>query len=447
MNIFPISRLPLAVLWLTAGLLLSLPGTAQAITPQQITSPGGIKAWFVADTTIPILTIKFAFRGGAALDPAGKEGLSNLVSGLLDEGAGEIDSKTFQQTLSDLAIGLSFDSGRDEFGGQLRTLVRNQETAFRLLRLALTEPRFDAEPVERIRAQILVSLKQSLEDAHTIGNRALFETLYPDHVYGRPADGTPESMQGVTVDDMRDFVKNRLARDNLIIGVVGDITAAELGRRLDEIFGALPAVASSWQIDDVDPVSRGQTIVIDRDVPQSSILVAEKGLKRDDPDFYAAYVMNHMFGGGSFTSRLYAEIREKRGLVYSVGTGLYPFDHSALILGSAGTANERAHETLSVLKAEWGKMATADVSANELDDAKTFLTGSYPLRFSSSGRIASMLVGLQVANLGIDYMQKRNGYIEAVTMDDIKRVAKRLLIPDNLVIVVVGRPDGILSTN
>lgn len=436
-----------ATLVLTIGLLLGFNNLAGAVTAQQVISPGGIKAWFVPDTTNPILTIKFTFRGGAALDPAGKEGLSNVVSGLLDEGAGDIDSKTFQQTLEDLAIRLSFSSSRDEFSGQLRTLVRNQKTAFNLLRLAMTQPRFDAEPVERIRAQIMVGLKRSLEDPHAIASRTLFKTLYPNHVYGRPSDGTPETVENLTVDDLRGFVKNRLAKDNLIIGVVGDITATELARQLDLIFGALPPLAASWKIDDVEPVSKGQTIVIDRDIPQSSILVAEKGLMRSDPDFYAAYVMNHMFGGGSFTSRLYAEIREKRGLVYSVGTGIYPFDYSSLILGSAGTANKRAHETLSVMKAEWQKMAKEGATQTELDDAKTYLTGSYPLRFSSSGRIGSMLVGMQAAELGIDYMQKRNGYIEAVTLADIKRVAARLLIADNLITVVVGRPDGITSTN
>ena len=439
--------LPFAALALIIGLFISLAQPASAVTVQQVVSPGGIKAWFVADTTNPILTLKFTFRGGAALDPTGKEGISNLVSGLLDEGAGDIDSKAFQQTLEDLAIRLSFDSGRDEFSGQLRTLTRNQDMAFKLLRLALTEPRFDAEPVEQIRAQILVGLKRSLEDPHSIANRTLFKTLYPNHVYGRPSDGTAETVAKLTTDDLRQFVKDRLAKDNLIIGVVGDISAAELGRQLDQIFGALPQTASSWKIDNVEPTSKGQTIVIDRDIPQSSILVAAKGIMRSDPDFYAAYVLNHMFGGGSFTSRLYSEIREKRGLVYSVGTGLYPFDHSSLILGSAGTANERAHETLSVLKAEWEKMATEGVTQKELNDAKTYLTGSYPLRFSSSGRIASMLVGMQVANLNIDYMEKRNSYIEAVQLEDIKRVAERLLITENLVTVVVGRPNGITSTN
>lgn len=442
---FPIVRNALVVATFSLFTLFAI--AAHAITAERVISPGGIEAWFVPDHTNPIVTIKFAFRGGAALDPAGKEGLSNLASGLMDEGAGDLDSNTFQQTLEDLAIRLRFNSSRDEFGGNFQTLVSNQDMAFKLLRLALTSPRFDSDPVERIRSQIISGLKREQEDPHAIASRTLFKTLYASHPYGRPTDGTPETVAGLTDEDLRTFVTSRLAKDNLIIGVVGDISRDELGRRLDEAFGDLPEKAISWDIAKVDPDPAGQVIVIDHDVPQSSILVAEKGLMRDDPDFYTAFVLNHMFGGGSFTSRLYSEIREKRGLVYSVGTGLYPFDHSALILGSAGTANKRAHETLSVMKAEWDKMATGDVTQEELDDAKTYLTGSFPLRFSSSDSIASMLVGMQLSNLGLDYLEKRNSLIEAVTLADIRRVAAKLLDSKRLVTVVVGRPEGIVSTN
>ena len=426
---------------------LITPPSAEAVTAQQVTSPGGIKAWFVSDHTNPILTIKFSFRGGAALDPVGKVGLANMVAGLLDEGAGDLKSRDFQQKLEDLAINLNYSSGRDEFSGSLKTLVRNQDLAFKLLHLSLTNPRFDKQPIERIRSQILVGLKQKLENPHAIASQKLFKTLYPNHVYGRPTDGTISTVTGLNINDLRTFVQNRLAKNNLIIGVVGDITPIELGKHLDAIFGKLPAKAASWKIQKIDPVSKGQVIVIDRDIPQSSILVAEKGVMRDDPDFYAAYVLNHILGGGSFTSRLYAEIREKRGLVYSISTRLYPFENSTLILGSAGTANKRAHETLSVIKAEWDRMAIGGIRQEELRDAKTYLTGSFPLRFSSSNQIASMLVGMQTANLPIDYLQTRNGIIEAISHSDIARVAAKMLKSENLVTVVVGRPDGIKSSN
>ena len=428
-------------------LILNTSPSVKAVTAQQVTSPNGIKAWFIPDHTNPILTVKFSFRGGAALDPVGKEGLANLVSGLLDEGAGDFDSKEFQQILEDLAISLSYSSGRDEFGGSMKTLVRNKDMAFKLLYLSLTNPRFDKEPVARMRSQTLAGLKQKLEDSHAIASRRLFKTLYPNHVYGRPTNGTISTVTDLKIDDLKVFVHQRLAKNNLIIGVVGDITATELGKRLDATFGKLPAKATPWEVAKVDPVSKGQVIVIDRDIPQSSILFASKGVMRDDPDFYTAYVLNHMFGGGSFTSRLYTEIRKKRGLVYSIGTGLYPFDNSALILGSAGTANKRAHETLSIIKSEWDKMAKGDVGQRELDDAKAYLTGSFPLRFSSSSQIASILVSLQTASLPINYLQTRNSLIEAITRKNISRVAAKMLKSETLVTIVVGRPEGIENTN
>jgi zinc protease len=425
----------------------ALKNHAFALNVQSVVSPGGITAWLVRDTTNPIITVNLTFRGGTALDPVGKEGLANLVSGLIDEGAGDLDSQAFQQTLEDLAIKLRFSASKDTFGGRLQTLVKNKETAFDLLRLALSEPRFDANPVEKIRQQILVGLKRDQEDPHSIGARKLFETLFPNHPYGRPSDGTIDTVRALTTDDMKGFMKRRIGRDNLVVGVVGDISVTELGTLLDKTFGKLPKSSAPWNIPDVTPAKPGRTIVINKAVPQSAIQFAQQGLKREDPDFYAAYVMNHIFGAGSFTSRLYEEVREKRGLVYSVGTSLYPFDAGALIFGSAGTANERAGETISVLKEQWIKMATEGANKKELDDSKTFLTGSFPLRFSSSGRIASILVGMQLSDLGIDYLDKRNSFINAVTLDDIKRVAAKLLNYKNLVTVIVGEPKGVNNTN
>lgn len=437
---------PLAAAFLAAMIGL-LPGPADAVDVTPVVSPGGITAWLVRDPRNPIINLRFAFRGGAALDPAGKEGLASMVAGLLDEGAGTFDSKAFRRVLEDKAIRLGFDAGKDSFGGHLETLTRNRDEAFMLLKLALTKPRFDAEPVGRIRTQILVGLKQEAEDPHALANRTLMKTLFGGHPYGRPTDGTEASVKSINVDDMRAFVTRRLGRDNLVIGAVGDISPEQLGRLIDDTFGALPARAAPWSVPEVTPALAGKTIVVDKNVPQSAIVFADKGLKRDDPDFYGAYVLNHIFGGGGFTARLYSEVREKRGLAYSVYTSLYPFDATAITLGGAGTANARVGETLKVLRDEWGRMAATGVGDKELRDAKTYLTGAFPLRFSSSGRIARMLVGMQISHLGIDYLDKRNALIEAVSRDDIHRLAKKLLDDKRLTMVVVGRPEGVETTN
>lgn len=436
-------RLVGAAAFLLVGVFALVP--ARAIEIQRVVSPGGVEAWLVEDHTNPIIAVRFAFDGGAALDPDGREGLAEMVSSLLDEGAGDLDSQAFQRRLEDLAVRLRFDAGRDTFGGHLKTLTKNRDAAFDLLRLALTAPRFDDEPVARIRNQILAGLRRELENPSTIASRTLLRALFPDHPYGRPVGGTPESIAAITTGGLKRFVEKRLARANVAIGVVGDITPKVLAGLLDSTFGGLPERAAPGRVAETKPALSNELIVVTKPVPQSAIVFGQEGIKRDDPDFYAAYVMNYVLGGGGFTSRLYGEVREKRGLAYSVYSSLYPLDHAALILGGAGTANARVAETLSVVREEWRRLAAGGLTEKELADAKTYLTGSFPLRFTSSGRIASMLVGMQRDNLGIDYLERRNSYIEAVSLDDVNRVARRILHADRLIVVVVGEPDGVTS--
>ncbi|MGI9498969.1 MAG: M16 family metallopeptidase [Geminicoccaceae bacterium] len=406
---------------------------------EHVVSEGGIEAYLISEPSIPFMSLSMRFAGGAVSDPEGREGVANLVSGLLDEGAGDLDSQAFQTELEDLAIRLSFSAGRDSFAGDLKTLTENRERAFELLRLALNEPRFDDEPVDRIRSQIQASLRRRLDDPDRLASRAWFERAFDEHVYARPVEGTIESVAAITTDDLRSFVKNRLARGNLLIGVAGDITAAELGPLLDHAFGALPAAAQPLEHDQIEPAESG-IAVIRQDVPQSKVLFGQKGLKREDPDFYAAYVANHILGGGGFTSRLTKEIREARGLAYSVYSYLYPTEFAPIWLGGLGTSNASVAQALELVHQEVRRMAEGDIGDQELADAKTYLTGSFPLRLTSNDRIAGLLVSMQVNDLGLDYLDKRNGFIEAVTLDDLKRVAARLYHPENLLTVVVGDP-------
>ena len=428
-----------------AAALIVLATPALAIEVQRVLSPGGVEAWLVSDRTNPIISVSLAFRGGAALDPAGKEGLANMVSGLIDEGAGDLDSQAFQGRLEDLAAHLSFDAGRDYFNGSLRTLTENRDAAFRLLTLALTKPRFDDEPVARIRGQIQARLRRDSEDPDAIARRTLSGTMFPGHPYGRPLRGNKESVAAIGVDDLKRFVKGRLARDNLVIGVVGDIIAAELAPLLDSVFGELPTTSAPARVADTTAKANGATIVVRKPVPQSAVLFSQVGLKRDDPDYYKATVVNHILGGGGFTSRLYDQVREKRGLAYSVYSALYSLNHAALIVGAAGTANQSVSETLILIRKLWREMGLNGVTEKELADAKTYITGSFPLRFTSSEGIAATLIGMQLENLGIDYLERRNSYIEAVTLEGANRVAGRLFDADALTVFVVGEPVGVVT--
>lgn len=425
--------------------LLVFVAPARAVEVQKVTGESGLTAWLVEDHTNPIISVKFAWRGGAATDPDGKAGLANLVSGLLDEGAGELDSQAFQRALEEHSVSLGFEAGKDSFGGQLTMLTEKADEAWTLLAMALSEARFDPEPVERIRGQILAGLRQKAEDPDTIAGLTLFEILFPGHPYANPTEGTIESVSGLTRDDLVGFVERRLARDNLVIGVVGDITPTALAAAIDRVFGPLPATAGGQAVADVEPPRTGSLNVVRKAVPQSSILFAQPGPDRQHEDFYALYVLNHVLGGGGFTARLYNEVREKRGLAYSVYSYLAPYDRTAIIAGGAGTANPRVAETVEIIRAEWARIAEQGISAEELADAKRYLTGSYPLRFTSSGRIADMLVGLQLDGFGPDYFDIRNDLIEAVTLDQVNAAAKRWLDPDSLTFVIVGEPDGVVD--
>jgi zinc protease len=428
--------------------VLAAPERAAAVVKvQRVTSPGGIVAWLVEDHFVPVVAVKIAFRGGRAVEPDGKEGLAEMVSALQDEGAGELDSQAFQKRLQDLAIGLSFQAGRDIYGGSLKTLTENLDAAFELLRLALTAPRFDAEPVRRIRGQLLAILAREAEDPDVIAGRTFSRAIFPEHAYGREPKGTPETLNGITADDLRGFVARHLARDNLVIGVTGDIDAATLAPLLDATFGGLPEAARVPPLAEATPVAAGRVQVVEKAIPQAVVVFGHAGLKRDDPDYIPAYVLNYILGGGGFTSRLVEEVREKRGLAYSVYSYLQPMDRAALIIGGVATANARVGQSIELIRAEWRRMRDSGPTAEELDSAKTYLTGSYPLRFTKTDRIAAILVGMQLDRLGIDYIERRNGLIEAVTLAGVRRVANRLLDPDALSFTVVGQPEDLTAGN
>jgi len=419
-------RVPAAGLLIGAVMSLALADApARAATIQDITSPSGLKAWLVEDYTVPVVTMNFAFRGGTAQDVEGKGGLANLMSGLLDEGAGELDSRAFQAKLEDLNVNLSFDAGRDAFYGNLRTLQQNADQAFELVRLAVTEPRFDPEPVERIRGQVLASLRQAETNPNEMVGRLWSEALFGAHPYGRPSEGTVESVSAITAEDLREFHRRTISRGNLHIVIVGAIDREAAGAALDKMFGALPAEPELAPIPEITPaveVTRHQEL----SVPQTAIRLGGVGLKRDDPDFIAAYVADQMLGGGSFSSRLYKAIREDRGLAYSVGTGLVPYDHSGAIVAATSVDAVNARTAVQIMLDEIKRFAEEGPTEAELAAAKDYLIGNFALRFDSSQKIARNLLQFQVDNLGIDYLDRRNDLVRAVTIEDIRRVAKRL---------------------
>jgi zinc protease len=404
---------------------------------RHLISPGGIEAWFVQDATVPLIAMEYAFGGGAAQDPAGKPGVGNMVADLLDEGSGDLDSRTFHERLDRRAIELSFSSSRDSFRGSLRMLKDSRDEAFGLLRMALTSPHFDSVDVERIRAQVLSGLRRETSNPGSLANRKFLSLSFRDHPYGRPANGTLESVPAIQIADLKDYVRRVLAKDTLKVAVVGDVDAATLGKLLDQTFGALPAKSELTPIADIEASRPPQRFFIPLEVPQTVVTFGGPGIRRDDPKFMAAYVVNHILGGGS-SSRLYREVREKRGLAYSVSEYLLWMGHSALFVGNTGTRADRAGESVDAIEKEVRRMAEEGPTQQELDEAKSYLKGSQMLALDTSSKLASALLQYQIDKLGIDYIERRNSIVDAVTLDDARQAAKRLW-GQGLTTVIVGR--------
>ena len=423
----------LAVAFVTMPAILS---ARAAVDIQEVKSDSGVTAWLVEDYTVPIVTVRFSFKGGSTQDPAGKEGLANLMTGLFDEGAGDLDSDAFQERLDEVGAEMRFSATRDSIYGEMRMLAEERENAFELLQLAVTSPRFDQEPVDRIRGQINTRIQRDMRDPNSLGMEKFAQAIYGDHPYARRSDGTIESLGSITTDDLHAFHKRIFARGKLNVAVVGAINAETLKNELDRVFGSLPRDPDLTKIDRIQP-KLGQLVNYPYDLPQATLQFVYPGLEREDPEFFPAFIMNHVLGGGTFSSRLFNEVREKRGLAYGVGSGLQTSDYAdALIIGTS-TRADRAQEALDVLRETIAKVADEGITDEELATAKTYLIGAYPINnLDSSTAVASTLLELQRDKLGIDYIDRRVGYIEGVTKQQVKDAAQRLLTADPAILVV-----------
>jgi zinc protease len=435
----------LAAAFVVAVGLSSAPAHA-AFQIQKVVSPGGIEAWLIEDHRVPLMSLDVTFRGGTALDPAGKDGLAIFTASLLDEGAGDLTAQAFQKEMADKSIALAYGADLDNFSITLKALTQFRDRAFELLTMSLTKPRFDADAVERVRNEIVTEISNNLSSPNWIARRKLAETVFAGHPYAQSPQGTIPSVRKVTVADMRRFVKDRFGRDQMLVTAAGDITPAELGPALDRIFAALPAKAAPFSLPPVTPQGAGKTVTIEKQYPQTVITMAAPGITRNDPDWYAGQIVNYTLGGGGFQSRLMEDVRgagSRKGLSYGFSSALVPYKQGGLVLAGGSTRNAAAGETLGIVKAEFAKMHENGITETELKDAKTYITGSFPLTLTSTDRLAALLMQLRTQELGIDYLDRREALINGVTFDDAKRVSARLLDPAKLTTVMVGMPQGL----
>jgi zinc protease len=435
---------------MTRGLLvlIAIVGTliatrADAIDIQEVTTPRGIKAWLVQDKTAPLVALSFSFAGGTASEPEDRKGATSLMALMLTDGAGALPAEAFKLREEDAAVSLGFSASSDRLNGSLRVLTANREQGFELLRLALTAPRFDTDMLEQRRSQAIASFNRAEQRPRAVAERTMARTMFAGHPYAQDFGDPRQSLKTIAPSDLRARAAALLRRDGLIVAAVGDIDAADLAPALDRAFGDLPVGEPPAAIPEWTPSLGPRTIVVERPVPQSAIVMAMPGVLRADPDWYAALALSQILGGGQ-QSRLFDEVRNKRGLAYSVSSGLRPMAKASLLVIAAGSANDRVAETIQVIRGEVARLREKGVDGQELADAKTQLTGALALSLDSSRAVAGLLHGLQVDGLPRTFLDHRAGLIAAVTKADVDRVARRLLRDDAITTVVVGKPLGLV---
>ncbi len=404
-----------------------------------VTSPGGVTAWLVSENFVPIIAMELAWKGGSAIEPSGKDGAGWVLGYMMNEGAGELDTTAYGTRMEDLNMEFGCNVDVDWTRCRFSTLKQTADESFDMMRMALAEPRFDQEPIDRAKNELTVNLMRQETDPRTIAWREMDRLTAPGHPYARYA--TPETVANIKRADVMKLGQELMTKDRLLVVVVGDITAEELKPRLDEVFGGLPATSSLPAVGDVAPApAPAAPVVKTLPTPQTTVLFSGPGPKRSESDFYAAYVLNYILGGGGFSSRLVDEIREQRGLTYGIGTNLSLNIHMARWTGSSSTMNDKAREVVGLIKDNIARLGAEGPTQQELDDAKAYLTGAFPLNFDSNMKIANILMGFQQDALGVDYVAKRNDYINAVTLDDLNRVAATYMKPENFTFVMVGQP-------
>jgi zinc protease len=416
---------------------------AHAMKIQELTTKAGIKVWLVEERSVPLIAMRYAFDGGNVQDPNGKEGVAHFLTGMMDEGAGNLDASAFQKRMEEIAMRMSFDATKDHLYGSFETLTENRKDAVELLKLVINKPRFDADAFERVRGQINSSLIAKSRNPDSVASELWYKTAFAGHPYGRPANGTVDTLKTLVPADLETYRKAVFAKDTLKVVLVGDINLAEGSALIDDLFGALPDKATLRTVPKTPVLAKSKVSITEMPFPQSVAIFGANGIDRKDKDFMPAFVLNHILGGGGFSSRLMEQVREKRGLAYGVYASIQPYRAASIMIGSVATKNEQMSQSIDVIKGEIQALADKGPTQEELDNAKSYLIGSFPLRFDTNSKIANQLLYFFQEDFGIDYVEKRNKEVAAVTLADVKRVGKRLYSAEDLFISIVGKPEGI----
>ncbi len=422
-------------------LLFLLPRSASSadVLADREVLPNGITLLHSEKKTLPIIKVVMAIKAGSLVEPADRAGLANLTADLLTEGTEKRSSKDISDAIEFVGGSLSASGGADYITVTLSVLKKDRELGFDLLSDIIMNPAFSKEEITRKKEMIKSSIIRQKEEPGAVTSKAFLKAVFGDHPYGWPVEGTEESLDRITPQDIVDFHKTYYAPNNSIMAVVGDISKDELRTLITKYF-------HGWQKKDIPvkslPVPRfgngPKVIKIQKGITQANIMLGHLGIKRENPDYYAILVMNYILGGGGFASRLMDNIRDNKGLSYDVHSTFSAGKYAGNFQVVLQTKNLTANIAIDAVFSEMNRMSSEPVTDKELNDSKSYLTGSLPLRIDSNDKIAGFLIAVEYYNLGLDYVRDYRKFITSVSKEDVLRVAKKYLNTKDYVLVVVG---------
>jgi zinc protease len=419
-------------LWLFEGSLQAMPPVQRRVLSNRLVLLAS------EEHSLPFVTLQLLIDSGSRRDPSGEEGLAYLTAKGLLHGTSKRTVNQINQELDFMGASLNSSSGRDYATLTLRVLKKDLDKGFDLFMEVLTQPIFPEEEIKREIEKTLAAIQSEEDEPEEVAEKAFLKALFLNAPYGHPVKGTKESLPHITKEAIDQFYRSYYHPNDAILTVVGDVTE-------DEIKTKLISRLEKWSMGEIPKSSfstafekEQKTVKIDRPITQANIILGHAGVSRDNPDFYALTVMNYILGGGGFASRLMEEIRNKRGLAYSVASFFDPGKQNGSFIFSLKTKNASAHEAITLSLQQMERIRKEFVSEKELEGAKKYLIGSFPMRLDTQGKLANFLTQVEYYGLGLDYPEKYPSLIRSITREDILRVAKEYLHPKTYVLVVVA---------
>jgi zinc protease len=412
---------------------------SHALDIKRLTLSNGATLLVSEEHQLPMVTMAIAFDAGTRRDPVGKEGLAELTARCLSQGTKTLTSTEFDQKTDFMGSSVAVSAGRDYATGGMTSLKKYQTDTLKLLAGILTEPGLREADILRKRAEQVAEIKSAEEQPGYTASVEFVKELYGSSPYGHPGEGSSESVAKLTPDDVRNFYQTYYRLGGATIAVAGDVSADEVKVSLEQALAGLQGTVPAQAEPPPVTVAPGFHVkVIDRNVVQANLIMGFGGVERSNPDYYRLKVMNYILGGGGFSSRLMRVVRSEHGLAYSINSGFEPGKFQGSFEVSLQTKNQSSNNAIDLIMQQIREIQEKPVSDAELDGAKKFLVGSFPLTIERQTAIASFMIQLEIYGLGLDYAEKYPTLIGSVTKDDVLAVAKKYLHPDSVLLVAVA---------